>query len=213
MTSNVDLSKLSQEEIERIQKAIAPVLTAVAARIDSAETRRASYGTIATAYLAGGLSLATIGVGIQGELFRIGLLAAAASLLAFAILISYLHATQINRSGFASSQLVWKWFYKGALTINGASELPRVPAFPTGADLKDIRDTYSSKLPEFAQLIAKLKHPEANLDQDIQQLYMLLIIERHTNAHLTVLRFLTAICTIATPVVGLAAVAIVRGSV
>ncbi len=159
---------------ETISARLEPVLSAVAERIHYAEGRRTNYSVMAAAFIAAGLTILTFAVGVLDHLWlRYAAFGGAFSLLCVGLALIWLFNRQTNRYPFTGATQAWKWFYRDALLDQKKFDTTWRSYFAWGSDKGRVEAEYSSQLPLYRQRIMGLNSDSTNLDQDIEQLYVL----------------------------------------
>ncbi len=174
---------------ETISARLEPVLAAVAERIHYAEGRRTNYSVMAAAFIAAALTILTFAVGVLDPLWlRYAAFGGSISLLAVGLTLIWLFNRQTNRYPFTGATKAWKWFYRDALPDQKKFNTTWGSYFVWGADKNRIELEYASQLSTFKQKISGLVSNSTNLDQDIEQLYVLHITEKYKNLFLSDMR-------------------------
>jgi len=184
---------MSSEE-ENIQSVrIVEVISAVAARIHYAESRRVTYSTMGGVLIAAALTIATFSwSSIEDAVLGMATLFGAFAMLAVGASTIWLYGQQTNRYPFTSATKTWKWFYRDALSDVKKFSLTWRDYFAcawSGTE-KRVRSEYLSQLGDFKAQCLKLGAVSVNVEQDVEQLYVLHVNELYKNLYLTHLRTL-----------------------
>lgn len=176
-----------KDQANVISSRLAPVIAAAAERIHYAEARRANYSVMAGALIAAGIAIFTFALGtIDTQWMRFGAVSGSLSMIVLGAVILYVFGKQTNRYPFTSATNTWKWFYRDALPDQSAFDLKMWQ--PWKSQKKRVEKAYAEQLPKFKETMLKLSDGEADLDQDIQQAYVLHINEKYKNFYLGQLR-------------------------
>lgn len=180
---------MSASSDRQIAERIAPVLEAVAERIHYAEARRANYSVMAGALFAAGVTILTLAFGaIDVLILRLAAAFAAAGMISTGLLIIWLFGQQTNRYPFTGATKAWKWFYRDALPTASAFKMSWPRYFRWGKDKLRVEGEYNTQLPIFQSNMRRLSSETLDLDQDLEQLYVLHITEAYKNLFLKHLR-------------------------
>lgn len=172
-----------------ISTRLAPVIAATAERIHYAEARRANYSVMAGALIAAGITILTFAFGTIDILWmRGGAAAGSLSMIVVGVAVIYKFGQQTNRYPFTAATKTWKWFYRDALPDHTAFDLE--PWQPWSTQKTRVQKAYAEQLPKFKAKMLKLANDDIDLDQDIQQTYVLHINEKYKNLYLSQLRSL-----------------------
>lgn len=177
---------LSQStEAVRVSDRLAPVLAAAAERIHYAEGRRANFTVMAGALIAAGIAVLTFSSGALAHLWMqwAATYGAIASIVTGGVVIM-LYSRQTNRYPFTSATKAWKWFYRDALPKTDDFKLHWYSYLPWSPGSMEIRKAYSAQLADFRLRMWGLQDEGVNLEQDLEQLYVLHVTERYKNLHL-----------------------------
>ncbi len=185
-------SILSDAAMARIQAEVAPVIQAVAERIHYAEGRRTNFTILAGGLIAAGVALLTFALSnAESHLARWTTAAGAVCCVALGAAIILLYSSQTNTYPWTSATKTWKWFYRDALPSNEGFDFGWVDYFRMEKAKSRTKAEYSRQISLFKNSMHRLKSDSENLDQDLEQLYVLHINEKYKNLHLTQLRKLT----------------------
>lgn len=172
-----------------ISTRLMPVIAAAADRIHYAEARRANYSVMAGALIAAGITILTFAFGAFGmQWMRIGAAAGSLSMIVVGAVILYVFGQQTNRYPFTAATNTWKWFYRDALPDQTAFDLK--PWQSWSSQKTFVQQAYEDQLPKFKGEMLKLIDDNTDLDQDVQQAYVLHINEKYKNLYLNQLRYL-----------------------
>jgi hypothetical protein len=177
---------LSQStEAVRVSDRLAPVLAAAAERIHYAEGRRANFTVMAGALIAAGIAVLTLSSGALAHLWmqRAASYGAIASIVAGGWVI-LLYSRQTNRYPFTSATKAWKWFYRDALPKTKDFKLHWYSYLPWAPGSEQIKKAYGAQLGDFRLRMSGLQNDSVNLEQDVEQLYVLHVTELYKNIHL-----------------------------
>jgi hypothetical protein len=181
-------------EHESIQSVrIVEVISAVAARIHYAESRRATYSAMGGVLIAAALTIATFSwSSIQDAVLGMATLFAALAMFVVGGSTIWLYGQQTNRYPFTSATKTWKWFYRDALSDVKKFSLTWKDYFACAwsSTERRVHSEYLSQFGEFKEQCHKLKALSVNTEQDVEQLYVLHVNELYKNLHLTHLRTL-----------------------
>lgn len=172
-------------EAVRVSDRLAPVMAAAAERIHYAEGRRANFTVMAGALIAAGIAVLTFSSGALTQLWM--QLAASYGAIASIVtggLVILLYSRQTNRYPFTSATKTWKWFYRDALPKTEDFKLHWYSYLPWAPGSAQIRKAYGAQLDDFRLRMSDLQDDSVNLEQDIEQLYVLHVTERYKNIHL-----------------------------
>ncbi len=174
-----------QEEV--IATRLAAVIAATAERIHYAEARRANYSVMAGAIIAAGIAVFTFSLGaIDVQWMYYGAITGSLSMIVLGTVILYVFGKQTNRYPFTSATKTWKWFYRDALPDQTAFD-PK-PGQSWSNEKIRVEKAFADQLPQFRECVLKLADDRTNMDQDIQQAYVLHINEKYKNLYLSKLR-------------------------
>lgn len=183
------MSEIPKSQDEVISTRIAPVISAAAERIHYAEARRANYSVMAGALIAAGIAIFTFAFGTnEMQWMRFGAVAGSLSMIVVGAVVLYVFGKQTNRYPFTSATKTWKWFYRDALPDHEAFDLK--PGQSWSDQKIRVQNAYADQLPKFKEQMVELSDDKTNLDQDIQQVYVLHINEKYKNLYLSQLRSL-----------------------
>lgn len=177
---------LSQStEAVRVSDRLAPVLAAAAERIHYAEGRRANFTVMAGALIAAGIAVLTFSAGALAHLWMqwAASYGSIASIVTGGLVI-LLYSRQTNRYPFTSATKAWKWFYRDALPKTEDFKLHWYSYLPWAPGSVEIRKAYGAQLGDFRLRMSGLQDDGVNLEQDVEQLYVLHVTERYKNIHL-----------------------------
>ncbi len=176
-----------KEQADVISSRLAPVIAAAAERIHYAEARRANYSVMAGALIAAGITIFTFALGTIGaQWMRFSAVSGSLSMVVLGAVILYVFGKQTNRYPFTSATNTWKWFYRDALPDHSAFDLKMWQTWKSQKTC--VEKAYAEQLPSFKIRMLQLSDNEADLDQNIQQAYVLHINEKYKNLHLGRLR-------------------------
>lgn len=184
------LKGLDQADVERLTSLVAPILDTQRARIEYAESRRSTLAAVGGVLLAAGIA-ALIPIASSDFSYYplyIGLLVGAAALTLTGAAVLVLYGRQTNWSyPFKTRTSVWKWFYRDALP--GADAVsPRWHTHERAELEAKSQSLFDANRAEYAKRIATLTNAHVNLEQDVQQTYILHWNEFYKNKFLTHLR-------------------------
>ena len=164
-----------------------PVIAAAAERIHYAEARRTNYSVMAGALIAAGIVIFTFAFGtIYMQWMRFGAVAGSLSMIVLGAVVLYIFGKQTNRYPFTSATKTWKWFYRDALHDHKAFDVKLWQSW--SVQKTRVQSVYADQLPKFKEQMLKLADDQTDLDQDIEQAYVLHINEKYKNLYLSQLR-------------------------
>lgn len=188
-----ELKDLSDSEIERLQAELQTLITAAAERVHYAEGRRSQFLAVGAAMVAGGIALFTAVSQINvSSYLDSALTTMSVGLFILGLILWSVFSIQVNRYPWTSATRTWKWFYRDALPRNSDLNIGALEyIFQWDSSSNRIKHEFENQLSEFRKnMIVGLIDRTSNLDQDLQQLYVLHVNEKYKNIFLTHLRTL-----------------------
>jgi hypothetical protein len=186
------MSSEPPSESAKISERLGPVIAAAAERIHYAEARRSNYTTMGGALIAAGIAILTFALGAIDEApLYYSALFGGISMFGVGAATVWLYGRQTNRYPFTDATKTWKWFYRDALSDRKKFELPWGSYFASWEIIKNkVQDQYASQLSPFKNQVQRVSDDSVNLEQDIEQLYVLHINELYKNIYLSHIRTL-----------------------
>ena len=156
-------------------------------RIEYAENRRNQVAAVALAFLAGAIALflASVIQDISSQEWVLFLRLAALCLFVTSIMTLVLYARQIN---FAYPLIKvtrpWRWFYHSSV-----SEEYKLPfhAYGSESQRKKLQKLHLEGMLSYAEKTVKMR-PKEELEQDLEQLFLVIVNEKYKNVQLSHLR-------------------------
>lgn len=185
-----EISKLSEDEVERLSPIILGLVEHRTGRIEYAEGRRGSFAVFGGVLLAAGVAgLVQLARGGYPYLpVFLGLIFFAAALATIGATVLFIYARQTNwHYPFKDSSAVWKWFYRDAIPMHSEIHEPwHLQPSPERQQKGEaaFRDSHGP----FIRQTLTLADPKINLAQDLEQLHLLHWNDFYKNAFLTSLR-------------------------
>ena len=186
------LDSLDQKHLARLSGTLRHLIDHMAKRIEYAESRRASFATLAGAFVAAGVAILAIVNDMGASPVRLALILLAVGLLATASLVLIVWAQQTNPNySFIREdtklQRPWKWFYRDALPRKDDFDFKWWRRWEAKIHLKG-KEAFDSQWAPFVERQFKLSDPVEDVLQDFRQLYLLHVNERYKNLFLTQVR-------------------------
>jgi hypothetical protein len=186
------LDSLDPERLDRLSGTLRHLIDHMARRIEYAESRRASFATLAGALVAAGVAILAIVNNMGASPVRLALTLLAVGLLATASLVLIVWAQQTNPNySFIREdtkfQRPWKWFYRDALLRDGDFDFKWMRRSEAKIHLKG-KEAFDSQWAPFVERQFKLADPVEDVIQDFRQVYLLHVNERYKNLFLKQVR-------------------------
>ena len=156
-------------------------------RIEYAESRRSQVAAIALALLAGAIALFLTSVSdkLQAENWTLILRIAALALFTTSVATLVLYARQINFSyPFIGVTKTWRWFYHYSVS---KEYKPPFHSYEGDERRKKMQELHLTNMVEYAKNTLKLTAKD-ELEQDLEQLFLMIVNEKYKNAQLSHLR-------------------------
>jgi len=178
-------------------------------RIEYAENRRGQIATVALAFLAGAVALllASVVEDVRAQEWVLILRVVALCLFATSATTLVLYSLQINFAyPFIQVTKTWRWFYHYSVSKDYK---PPFHTYDSKSQRKKLQKLHLEDLLSYAQKTVKMS-PKEELEQDLEQLFLVIVNEKYKNAQLSHLRtvvswglMLTIVILIVTAVVSI----------
>lgn len=181
------LKDVTDEDIQKLRKLVQQVIRIRETGIQYAESRRGSLAAAATAVLAAGVAVLVLTATFTYLPVRIALDVFGGGLIAVGLGALAVYSLQTNFDyPFKGVTRTWKWFYRDALRDSKKIKAPYL--WLTQKERSHQQSVFSAGLLPLKEKILGLRDSRVNLDQDLEQLFVLHANELYKNAFLTRLR-------------------------
>ena len=156
-------------------------------RIEYAENRRGQIAAVALAFLAGAVALflASVVEDVRSQEWVLILRVAALCLFATSATTLVLYSRQINFAyPFIKVTKTWRWFYHYSVSKDYK---PPFHTYDSESQRKKLQKVHLEDLLSYAQKTVKMS-PKEELEQDLEQLFLVIVNEKYKNAQLSHLR-------------------------
>jgi len=182
------LERLNKDQLNELKVILRHVIDRRIEGIHYAESRRSAFATIGTAIFAASFALFAVVFYVSYRPLLIALTVMGIGTMVLGLVILVVYSLQTNFAyPFKPATKTWKWFYRDAIPNVGLFSVPWYARLGKKA-ANEQRVGYDSQLKQFKETQVGLIDPKVDVDQDVQQLFLLHVNERYKNLFLTQIR-------------------------